>query len=239
MDGTDTKKESWKTRKVGLAEILIAVGVFILLAVGAVLGLSFLELGRVSLLAISQVAIYAAALVGILAAVGFRRVGFASLGFVRATWKWILIGVGIAFVSRMLSFIIVPIYILTTGDSTNPQQGLFEDLLGGSAFQITLFALAIGLLAPFAEEMFFRGMVFGWLRRWGFWLAAIISAGLFGIAHGVNFIFPASFALGLLNAYAYEKSGSLWPAIVAHMTFNVTSLIALLALSQMENVPGL
>ncbi|MBA2692557.1 MAG: CPBP family intramembrane metalloprotease [Rubrobacter sp.] len=234
MDGMDMKREHWKTPKIGLAEILIAVGVFVLLAVGAVFGLSFLELGTVSLLALSQAAIYVAALVAILAAVGVRRVGFASLGFVSTTWKWILIGIGIAFASRMLSFIIVPIYILITGDSTNPQEGLFEDLVSGTAFQIILFAIAIAVLAPFAEEMFFRGMVFGWLRRHGFWIAALISAGLFGIAHGVNFIFPASFALGLLNAYAYEKSGSLWPAIVAHMAFNGTSLVALLALSQMD-----
>lgn len=234
MENFEERKETRKTPGVGLAEILIAVGVFVLLAVGGVFGLSFLELGVVSLLALSQVVVYMAALVAIFAAVGIRRLGVASLGFVSTTWKWILIGVGIAFASRMLAFIIVPIYILITGDSSNPQEGLFEDLIAGSAFQIFLFALAIGVLAPFAEEMFFRGMVFGWLRKWGFWLSAIISAALFGAAHGINFIFPASFALGLLNAYAYEKSGSLWPAIVAHMAFNGTSLVALLAISQMD-----
>lgn len=234
MENFDAHHKSWKTPGVGLAEILIAVGVFVLLAVGGVFGLSFLELGTVSLLAISQVVVYVAALAAIFAAVGIRRLGVASLGFVSTTWKWILIGVGIAFASRMLAFIIVPIYILITGDSSNPQEGLFEDLIAGSTVQIILFALAIGVLAPFAEEMFFRGMVFGWLRKWGFWLSAIISAGLFGAAHGINFVFPASFALGLLNAYAYEKSGSLWPAIVAHMAFNGTSLVALLALSQMD-----
>lgn len=237
MNVDDTKQENRKTPKVGLAEILIAAGVFILLAVGAVFGLSFLELGAVSLIALSQVAVYVAALVAILAAVGIRRVGFYSLGFVGTAWRWILIGIGIAFLSRMLTLVIVPIYILLTGDATNPQQGLFEDLLSGSTIQIILFATAIGLLAPFAEEMFFRGMLFGWLRRWGFWLAAVVSAGLFGAAHGINFVFPASFALGLLNAYAYEKSGSLWPAIASHMVFNGTSLLGLLALSQMENVP--
>lgn len=234
MENFEERKETRKTPGVGLAEILIAVGVFVLLAVGGVFGLSFLELGVVSLLALSQVVVYMAALVAIFAAVGIRRLGVASLGFVSTTWKWILIGVGIAFASRMLAFIIVPIYILITGDSSNPQEGLFEDLIAGSAFQIFLFALAIGVLAPFAEEMFFRGMVFGWLRKWGFWLSAIISAALFGAAHGINFIFPASFALGLLNAYVYEKSGSLWPAIVAHMAFNGTSLVALLAISQMD-----
>ncbi|CAN5533474.1 MAG: CPBP family intramembrane metalloprotease [Actinomycetota bacterium] len=234
MENPDAHHEKRKTPNVGLTDILIAAGVAILLGAGGVFALSFLELGRVSLIALSQVAVYVAALVGIVAAVGVRRIGLASLGFVSTTWKWILIGVGIAFASRMLAFIIVPIYILITGDSSNPQQGLFEDLIAGSAFQIILFALAIGVLAPFAEEMFFRGMVFGWLRKWGFWLSAIISAGLFGAAHGINFVFPASFALGLLNAYAYEKSGSIWPAVVAHMTFNGMSLAALLALSQMD-----
>jgi uncharacterized protein len=234
MQPSEARREPRKTPKVGLAEILIALGVAVILAAGGIFGVAFLELGRVSLIAVSQIVVYAAALAGILVAVGVRRTGPASLGFVSTTWKWILIGIGFAFLSRMLAFVIVPVYILITGDATNPQQGLFEDLISGTALQIALFALAIGLLAPFAEEMFFRGMVFGWLRRWGFWLAAIVSAALFGVAHGVNFVLPASFALGLLNAYAYERSGSLWPAIASHMAFNGTSLVAILALSQMD-----
>ncbi len=224
-------------RGVGLVGVLVAVAVTVALGAGVLAGFGALS-GAGEAPAPLFVALYGVFIVGISAGVLAGRGGFASVGLVGTTWRWVLIGVGFAFLSRLLTFVLVPIYILITGDATNPQQGLFRDFLGSSALQLSLFALAIGLLAPFAEELFFRGMVFGWLRRWGFWLAALVSAGLFGLAHGVNIVLPASFALGLLNALAYERSGSIWPAIVSHATFNGTSLLALLALSRM-NVPGL
>lgn len=222
---------------VGLLEVLVAVAVTVALGAGVGAGFGALS-GGVGALAPLFVALYGALLVGIAAGVLAGRKGFASVGLVGTTWRWVLIGVGFAFLSRLLSLVLVPIYILLTGDASNPQQGLFRDFVESSALQLMLFALAIGVLAPFAEELFFRGMLFGWLRRWGFWFAALVSAGLFGLAHGINVVLPASFALGLLNAVAYERSGSIWPAIVSHATFNGTSLLALLALSRM-NAPGL
>ena len=238
MDYEERGKE-WQGHTVGLVGVLVAVVVTVTLGAGVAAGFgAFSGAGGADALAPLFVALYGALLVGISAGVLVGRGNFASVGLVGTTWRWVLIGVGFAFLSRLLTFVLVPIYILLTGDATNPQQGLFRDFLGGSAVQFALLALAIGLLAPFAEELFFRGLVFGWLRRWGFWFAALVSAGLFGLAHGVNVVLPASFALGLLNAIAYERSGSIWPAIVSHATFNGTSLLALLALSRM-NVPGL
>lgn len=233
------RRTEWRGPGVGLLEVLVAVAVSVALGAGVLVGFGALSgPGGADAIAPLFIALYGALIAGIAAGVLVGRRGFASVGLVGTTWRWVLIGVGIALLSRLLTFVIVPVYILITGDATNPQQGLFRDLLGSSAAQLALFALAIGLLAPLAEELFFRGMVFGWLRRWGFWLAALVSAGLFGLAHGVNVVLPASFALGLLNALAYERSGSIWPAIVSHVTFNGTSVLALLALSRMD-VPGL
>lgn len=235
MDFEEHEKE--RRGGVGLREVLVAVAVTVALGTGVAAGFGALS-GGADALAPLFVALYGALLAGIAAGILAGRKGFASVGLVGTTWRWVLIGVGFAFLSRLLTFVLVPIYILLTGDATNPQRGLFRDFLDSSALQLTLFALAIGLLAPFAEELFFRGLLFGWLRRWGFWLAALASAGLFGLAHGVNVVLPASFALGLLNAIAYERSGSIWPAVVSHATFNATSLLALLALS-LSDAPGL
>ena len=75
----------------------------------------------------------------------------------------------------------------------------------------------IVLLAPFAEEVFFRGFLLpAFANRWGFFAAAIISSGLFGISHvATGSIIPA-FMSGMLFAWLYHRTGSLWNTTIAH-----------------------
>ena len=62
----------------------------------------------------------------------------------------------------------------------------------------------------------------------GFWGGALISATLFGLAHGVNVVWTVNAAaLGLAAAWAYHRSGSLWPAAVAHMAYNLVAVAAI------------
>jgi len=96
---------------------------------------------------------------------------------------------------------------------------------------ILLFGGAI--VAPVIEEIFFRGFIFAGLRnRWNWKIAAAASAGLFALAH----ILPTSilpiFILGLIFAFLYQISGSIWPAILMHMLTNTVALSAAYAASQ-------
>lgn len=83
--------------------------------------------------------------------------------------------------------------------------------------------------APIAEELFFRGLVFGGLVRWGFWPAATASAALFTLAH----LDPGSmipfFWVGVAMAWLFWSRGSLWDSIAFHFLFNLTSFLLLLA----------
>jgi hypothetical protein len=85
----------------------------------------------------------------------------------------------------------------------------------------------IGVLAPISEELFFRGMVFSGLRlRYSLWPAAIISGIIFGLPHvltGPLAAIPLS-GLGVALAWLYERTGSLWPCIFAHMVNNGLAL---------------
>ncbi len=89
------------------------------------------------------------------------------------------------------------------------------------------------IMAPLVEEIFFRGFVFAGLRgRWGWQKAALVSAGLFALAHIIPTSWAPIFILGLIFAFLYQLSGSIWPAILMHMLTNSVALLAAYALSQ-------
>lgn len=102
-------------------------------------------------------------------------------------------------------------------------EGTFDSALTvGAGF------VAVVLVAPLAEELFFRGFVFGGLvDRLGVPGAAAASGLLFSLVHGqMGLILP--FALiGVLLAYLYYRSGSLWPAVLAHLVYNGLAFAAL------------
>lgn len=84
---------------------------------------------------------------------------------------------------------------------------------------------AANLWSTIAEEWFFRRWVQQPLQRFGFTVAAVGSAVLFGLAHapsGPTFMVLAGLA-GLAYAAAYHASGrSVWAAVAIHLGLNVT-----------------
>jgi membrane protease YdiL (CAAX protease family) len=104
---------------------------------------------------------------------------------------------------------------------------LFENAHPG--FWLDLMAVIAVTLAPFVEELIFRGFVFNALwRRFSFASAAIVSGILFGAAHGqVSGIAPLA-AGGIVLAGVYARTGSLWSSMIAHGTFNAITLVLLL-----------
>ena len=88
------------------------------------------------------------------------------------------------------------------------------------------------VIAPVFEELAFRGLLFGVLRRRFQWMpAAAISAGIFALAHGYGLIgFISVFWSGLLWAWIYERTGSLLPGMIAHAVNNLLVCLSLMAL---------
>ena len=87
--------------------------------------------------------------------------------------------------------------------------------------------LLVAVLAPLAEEAFFRGFVFaGLVWRLGLWPAAFVSAALFAAAHGTLGLLVPAFASGLLFVWAFRRSGSLWPPVAAHAVQNALAFSA-------------
>lgn len=104
------------------------------------------------------------------------------------------------------------------------------DLVWGRWPVVITSLLEFVVLAPLFEELAFRGLIFGTLRRqfnWG--TSACLTAGIFAIAHGYGVLGCISvFWSGLLWAWIYEKTGSLLPSMLAHAANNLLVCLSIL-----------
>jgi CAAX protease family protein len=90
---------------------------------------------------------------------------------------------------------------------------------------LVLFALIAAGTTPMIEELVFRGLLFGWLRRrLGLWLGAGSSAAVFGALHWWNGQALWAALIGFLLALLYERTGSLWASIAAHAGNNALAM---------------
>jgi CAAX protease family protein len=103
-----------------------------------------------------------------------------------------------------------------------------EDLVWGTLPVLGTSIVEYVVMAPVFEEMVFRGLLFATLRRRFGWIgSALISTAVFAAAHGYGALgFASVFWTGLLWAWAYEKTGSLLPGIVAHSINNLAVCLA-------------
>lgn len=103
-----------------------------------------------------------------------------------------------------------------------------------SPLQLAVALVVIAVIAPFVEELYFRGLLLAWLRRY-LWLpfAALADAALFALVHGRYINHPGLegwtltvmvATVGLVNVLWYARTKSLWPAFLTHMFYNGTLL---------------
>ena len=116
--------------------------------------------------------------------------------------------------------------------SSHWADGLQENLIWGSWGLVARETIGSALWAPLGEEVAFRGVLYPALRRHvGVAPAAGLSAAVFAVAHGYGVLgFAEVFWSGILWALAYERTGSLWPCIIAHAAGNLAATVGVVAL---------
>ncbi len=90
-------------------------------------------------------------------------------------------------------------------------------------------ALFLGaVVAPIAEEIFFRGYLYAGLRdRLGLGWGIVLSSAIFALVHLLPGVLPPIFLMGVLFAVLYEVTDSLWPCIALHGAINALAFVAL------------
>jgi len=89
--------------------------------------------------------------------------------------------------------------------------------------------VSIVLLAPFIEELVFRGAILNRLKdvkMYGGWLAIAISALLFGIIHGNIAQGTHAVLVGLLMGWLYMRTRSILLGVIIHLINNTTAYLA-------------
>jgi len=128
------------------------------------------------------------------------------------------IAIGIGLCAAVNTLIMVsPLYKYFTGFSLTAQKLYTAPLL--------LQAGAVGVVIPLAEELVFRGLVFGRLRRgYPFAVAACLSAAMFGIYHGNVLQGIYGGVMGGVLAWGMEDKGTIKAPVLMHMAANLTSV---------------
>lgn len=163
-----------------------------------------------------------------------QKFSWIQIGIRHVPYQWITLAGGLALVWSLRVFLLGPLSFIPFF-----QQGL--DLLQHTlsfsrTWEYIIFGFTVVVIAPFVEEIVFRGFVYRIIRsRYSFIISLFLSAGIFGMIHGLTIPLYAlnAFLIGIPLAWVYEKSGSLIPGIVMHMTNNALFFILMILLPNM------
>ena len=231
-----------------LLALILGLGVTRLagvVAVALVAAPSFHGTGGMPDLQLLVVVILVVQTAGLIGAIYFfavyrRGLAWAEFGLRPLPEGWVVRAAAVGLIAFLLANLVnFGVQSLMDEPPRNPQFDLIAP--GGFSWSGLVITLAfVGAIVPFAEELFFRGLVYGWLRRrMSVWLAALVSGFGFAILHGVWWLIPALALLGVILALIYERSGSIWAAAITHGLFNsLTTVLYYLALATGIELPA-
>lgn len=139
--------------------------------------------------------------------VEWKDYGWLGLGFV----SYLILTMAVSFLAMMF---------LTFIDFDEKQVTGYEMITAPYEYYLAFIGLVV--IAPVAEELLFRGYLFGKLRASGVkvWVAVVATSLLFAIVHFQGNVGVDVFALGIVLALLRVFSKSLWPSIMLHMLKN-------------------
>ena len=207
----------WTTRDVWLGVIALVLWLVLSVVVSVVVGLLSLDVDVGLMISLAELLL----LVPVWwFTVRKYKVGWRALGLRSFKGRMVGLGCGLMILSSMFNLfysLFLALYGLRAQVDLVP---IFAKLDSPWWF------LAGGVIvAPVAEEVFLRGFVFAGLRqRYNWKKAALISSALFAVIHVTPTAMIPIFIQGLIFAYLYHHSNSIWPAILMHVSTNALAL---------------
>jgi uncharacterized protein len=202
--------------KITVLHLLLFVAAFVAIALG---GAVFLrgEVGQSDPMSLLTLAFGAAAVAVFVSVLPLGRQALPALGLVPAGWRPIVLGT--------LATLAVSVAVSMVGPQPESLKDVVDIMRGPT--MLTASIVVFGLLAPVAEELIFRGLLYGWLEgRWNARVAWIVSSLAFAAAHldltHIALVLPLGFLFGWLRWH----TGSLVPSLAAHAINNSAAVLA-------------
>jgi membrane protease YdiL (CAAX protease family) len=141
---------------------------------------------------------------------------------------WLLAGAGCSLVLGVMS---APVGRLWT-DRGHGSQAIGQAVKDSAGWTRIALVVVVVVIAPFAEEVVFRGILLrGAMRRMPAPAAVLVSGAGFGLVHLVDPTtfpsFPALMALGVVSACVAVRSGDLSRSVMLHAGFNMVGAVTL------------
>ena len=149
---------------------------------------------------------------------------FAALGLVRARGRWALAMPWVALLGSLFFGAFYVGVVTAAGADFLLPPGLPSEPLGEGPVRWANFTI-IGIVAPFAEELFFRAfMLAAFVNGLGVLRGAVGGSAIFAVSHGNIAILVPTFVSGLLLSWLYLRTRSLGPPFTAHAAQNLLAL---------------
>lgn len=232
-DGTSRRSVPWGLGHVGIGLLVgMLASVLAMVVVVAVQGSDAADDPGLAVGSLVQGALYLG-LLGVPAWLVFARgVRWVDLGWHRMPTGRVreaLQGLAIGVVAQMAAvpLLYVPILLLSDDlDVSGPARELVDRADGAG---VALLVVMVVVMAPVAEELFFRGLALrAFESRMGRRSALAASALLFGLTHLQLLQLPALVMIGLVCGWLAQRDGTLGRAVWAHVGFNAVTVLVLL-----------
>jgi membrane protease YdiL (CAAX protease family) len=227
--GNEAQENSipWSAMESWISVLLLAlinVGLFVFISKN-----SEMQLAQSALVVVAELA-YILPVVVILA---WKRIPWRQIGFGKFDWGTMGIGCGMLIGGYGIIFV-HNITLTLLGVDTQGQA--FLDIFN-SLDSPVWFMLAVVVIAPVVEEVFFRGFLFqGFRKKYGWVSAMLLSSGIFAAAHLDPVALVPTFVLGVVLTYVYHRSNSVWPGVILHFLVNASSTCSFYVLMQFPNL---
>jgi uncharacterized protein len=159
-------------------------------------------------------------------AISRRGATWENLGIRKVSTRWYKLAVPIGIATQLVTWAVTIVIHWLFSWHVSPYIPTTAIKESHGWVEITSVLMTITIIDPIAEELQFRSLLYGWLRLHMLPMrSAIISAACFSITHGVSVRSFSIFLIGLVLAWTYERSGSIYPGMIIHGACNATAEI--------------